>query len=182
MVTDDQLRSYAEKIYRNIEGYTFENIIKYFPQYYPSIRYYYDQLYQKDILIKIQYITQTAIAQVVNTTQIMIKDVADINRTNTTLKIELNRIQNIEDTKERALALNDYYAYAIKITQINQKILERQIKTYQNYYKTFEFYRGIPNIDYLLDEVIMRNIKYFAQTHDENEEWLEETERRGFEI
>lgn len=182
MVTDNQLKSYAEKIYRNVEGYSFENVIKYFPKYYPSIRYYYDQLYEIDMLKRIRNITFTASIQLVNVTKQMIRDVADINRSNTTLQIELNRIKQIKDNKERNLALNEYYGDAIKTTQLNQEILKRQIKTYKDYYKMFEAYRGLSNIDYMLKEVITRNIKYFEDIFEQNKKWLEETERLGFEI
>lgn len=44
MVSQQFIKDYAEKIYRNIEGYSFEKVIRLFPRYYIQIKYYYDIL------------------------------------------------------------------------------------------------------------------------------------------
>lgn len=44
MVSQQYLKNYAEKIYRQVEGYSFDKVIRLFPRLYIQIKYYYDLL------------------------------------------------------------------------------------------------------------------------------------------
>lgn len=44
MVSQQYLKDYAEKIYRHVEGYSFDKVIRLFPRLYIQIKYYYDVL------------------------------------------------------------------------------------------------------------------------------------------
>ena len=44
MVSQQYLKDYAEKIYRHVEGYSFDKVIRLFPMLYIQIKYYYDVL------------------------------------------------------------------------------------------------------------------------------------------
>lgn len=44
MVSQQCLKDYAEKIYRQVKGYSFDKVIRLFPKLYIQIKYYYDVL------------------------------------------------------------------------------------------------------------------------------------------
>lgn len=57
MVSQQFIKDYAEKIYRNIEGYSFEKVIRLFPRYYIQIKYYYDILRSEEAFASFKIMT-----------------------------------------------------------------------------------------------------------------------------
>lgn len=135
MVNEQWLKEYALRIYKKSPGYTFERVLRLFPKYYASIKFYYQAIGAENMRVKTtksiattQFVNDSlALLQKFKTiSENMIKFHANRKEAKTLLDMKKITLENLNFDKE---LLNEYESMIpyFKVYGFNRKELDAAI-------------------------------------------------------
>lgn len=115
MVSQQYLKDYAEKIYRHVEGYSFDKVIRLFPRLYIQIKYYYDRIKSNEFINQLRTIQIYGYLEGIKRFQELVnRDITAANLSVFQLKKREELIDAMPEGKEKELLYTDFYYDAIE--------------------------------------------------------------------
>lgn len=158
MVSQQYLKDYAEKIYRQVEGYSFDKVIRLFPKFYIQIKYYYDRIKSDEFINQLRTIQIYGYLQgIKNFQELVNRDIKASNLSVFQLKKREELIDAMPEGREKELLYTYFYYDAIEHIKKENIMNSSLIASYQQMLKDLGGF-GVPEFSKLSTKIADRII------------------------
>ena len=171
MVSQQCLKDYAEKIYRHVEGYSFDKVIRLFPKLYIQIKYYYDRIKSDEFINQLRTIQMYGYLEgIKNFEELVAKDVKAANLSVFQLKKREELIDAMPEGREKELLYTDFYYDAIEHIKKENIMTANLLTSYQQMLTNLGGF-GVPEFSKLSTKIADR-ISYLNNRIEYNNNFI----------